>query len=69
MSVLSFSNLSYSYDKKKNVLNSISAELELGKIYAVLGTSEFAEKQHCFPCLADWIFPQGERYYLKARIL
>ena len=39
MSVLSFSNLSYSYDKKKNVLNSISAELELGKIYAVLGTS------------------------------
>lgn len=39
MSVLSFSNLSYSYDKKKNVLNSIIAELELGKIYAVLGTS------------------------------
>ena len=39
MSILSFSNLSYSYDKKKNVLNSISAELELGKIYAVLGTS------------------------------
>lgn len=39
MSVLSFSNLSYSYDKKKNVLNSINAELELGKIYAVLGTS------------------------------
>ncbi len=39
MSVLSFSNLCYSYDKKKNVLNSISAELELGKIYAVLGTS------------------------------
>lgn len=39
MSVLSFSNLSYSYDKKKNVLNSISAELEQGKIYAVLGTS------------------------------
>lgn len=39
MSVLSFSNLCYSYGKKKNVLNSISAELELGKIYAVLGTS------------------------------
>ena len=39
MSVLSFSNLSYSYDKKKNVLNSINAELELGKIYVVLWTS------------------------------
>lgn len=39
MSVLSFSNLSYSYDKKRNVFSNISAEMELGKIYAILGTS------------------------------
>lgn len=39
MSVLSFSNLSYSYDKKKNVFHNITAEMELGKIYAILGTS------------------------------
>ena len=39
MSVLSFSNLSYSYDKKKNVLHNINAEMELGKIYAIFGTS------------------------------
>ena len=39
MSILSFSNLSYSYDRKKNVFNNISAEMELGKIYAILGQS------------------------------
>lgn len=39
MSVLSFSNLSYSYDKKRNVFSNISAEMELGKIYAILGQS------------------------------
>ena len=39
MSILSFLNLSYSYDKKKNVFSNISAEMELGKIYAILGQS------------------------------
>lgn len=39
MSVLSFSNLSYSYDRKRNVFSNISAEMELGKIYAILGAS------------------------------
>ena len=39
MSVLSFSNLSYCYDKKKNVFHNINAEMELGKIYAIFGTS------------------------------
>ena len=39
MSILAFSNLSYSYDKKKNIFCDISAEMELGKIYAILGPS------------------------------
>ena len=39
MSILSFSHLSYSYDKKKDVFHNITAEMELGKIYAILGTS------------------------------
>ena len=39
MSVLSFSDLSYSYDRKRNVFSNISAEMELGKIYAILGAS------------------------------
>lgn len=39
MSVLSFSDLSYSYGRKRNVFSNISAEMELGKIYAILGAS------------------------------
>ena len=32
-------DLKYSYDNKKNVLNGINAQMELGKIYVILGTS------------------------------
>ena len=39
MSVLEIQDLKYSYDNKKNVLNGINAQMELGKIYAILGTS------------------------------
>ena len=36
MSILSFSNLKYSYNDKQGVLKGISGQLELGKIYAIL---------------------------------
>ena len=39
MGVLEIQDLKYSYDNKKNVLNGINAQMELGKIYAILGTS------------------------------
>ncbi len=52
MSILSFSNLSYSYDKKKNIFSNISAEMELGKIYAILVRLVVA-KQHYFLCWVD----------------
>lgn len=39
MSVLEIQDLKYSYDNKKNVLNGINAQMELGKIYAILGIS------------------------------
>ena len=39
MSILSFKDLSYSYNQKNTVLKGLSAELELGKIYAILGSS------------------------------
>lgn len=39
MSILKFSNLTYSYDEKKSVLRGISGQLELGKMYAILGPS------------------------------
>ena len=39
MSVLEIQDLKYSYDNKKNVLNGINAQMELGKIYVILGAS------------------------------
>lgn len=39
MSILSFSNLKYSYNDKQGVSKGISGQLELGKIYAILGPS------------------------------
>ena len=39
MSILSFSNLKYSYDGKQNVLKGITGQMETGKLYAILGPS------------------------------
>lgn len=39
MAILEIRNVSYFYDKKTNVLNEVTAELEIGKLYAVLGPS------------------------------
>lgn len=39
MPTLELQNISYSYEKGKSILSNISAELEAGKLYAVLGPS------------------------------
>ena len=39
MSKLELKNVSYAYEKGRNVLQNISAELETGKMYAILGPS------------------------------
>lgn len=39
MPTLELKNISYSYEKGKSILSNISAELEAGKLYAVLGPS------------------------------
>lgn len=39
MSILEVKGVEYSYDNKKKVLKDISAEMEQGKIYAILGPS------------------------------
>ncbi|MCI8528153.1 MAG: ATP-binding cassette domain-containing protein [Lachnospiraceae bacterium] len=39
MSILSVCNVKYSYEKNKMVLKNISAKFEIGKIYAILGSS------------------------------
>lgn len=39
MSILEIKDLQYSYDKKKKVLKGISAQMEQGRMYAILGPS------------------------------
>ena len=39
MPTLELQNISYSYEKGKSILSNISAELEAGKLYAILGSS------------------------------
>ena len=39
MGTLELQNLTYSYDKKKKVLRGIDAQMESGKMYAILGPS------------------------------
>lgn len=39
MSIMEICNIRYSYDDKRNVLKSVNAELEAGKMYAILGSS------------------------------
>ncbi len=39
MSIMEIRNICYSYDDKQNVLKSVNAELEAGKMYAILGSS------------------------------
>lgn len=39
MSIMEIKGVRYSYDNKKNVLKGVSAELDAGKMYAILGPS------------------------------
>ena len=39
MAILELKNLTYSYDKKRKVLRGINAQMEAGKMYAILGPS------------------------------
>ena len=39
MEILALQHVEYSYDKKKKVLKGINAQMETGKMYAILGPS------------------------------
>lgn len=68
MSILSFIDLSYSYNQKKTVFKGLNAELELGKIYAILGSSGCG-KQRFSHCLADWTVTNEKKIFLMEKIL
>ena len=39
MSIMEIKQVGYSYDNKKKVLKGVNAEMEQGKLYAILGPS------------------------------
>lgn len=39
MNIMEIQNVQYAYDGKKKVLKGINAQMELGKMYAILGPS------------------------------
>ena len=68
MPTLELQNISYSYEKGKSILSNISAELEAGKLYAVLGPSG-SGKTTLLSLLGDLMHQPKARCYLTARTL
>mgnify|MGYP000441170886 CR=1 FL=1 len=68
MSILSFIDLSYSYNQKKTVFKGLNAELELGKIYAILGSSGCG-KTTLLSLLGGLDSPTKGKYFLMEKIL
>lgn len=64
MSVLRIENISYSYDKKRNVLSNLSYEFEPGNIYAIVGKSG-AGKTTMLSVLSGLAEPTGGKIYYK----
>lgn len=63
MSLLKIENISFSYDKKRNVLNNLSYEFEAGTIYAIVGKSG-AGKTTMLSVLSGLAEPtKGKIYY------
>ena len=68
MGILELQNLTYSYDKKRKVLRGINAQMEAGKMYAILGPSGCG-KTTFYPCWAVWTAPQAGISCLKGKTL
>ena len=69
MGILELNDLTYSYDKKKKVLRGINAQMETGKMYAILGPSGCGKTSYTFYDVLCWIeiFINGEdiNWYAK----
>ena len=68
MSVLSFSNLSYSYDKRRMYFITSTQKWNWVKYMRFLGHLDVG-KQHFFPYLADWTVLQKGKCSLTEKIL
>ena len=68
MSILEVKNLQYSYGNKKNVLRGITAQMEQGKMYAILGPPDVG-KQRCCPFWVVWTALLAVRFCTRGRTL
>jgi len=67
MSIMEIRNIRYSYDDKRNVLKNVNAELEAGKMYAILGASGCG-KSLTLRCIAGIETPDEGRIVVNDRV-
>ena len=56
MSIMEIKQVGYSYDNKKKVLKGVNAEMEQGKLYAILGPSGCG-KTTLLSLIGGWLLP------------
>ena len=49
MSIMEIKQVGYSYDNKKKVLKGVNAEMEQGKLYAILGAFRLRQNHPALP--------------------
>ena len=68
MEILTLQDVKYSYDKTKKVLRGIDAQMESGKMYAILGPSGCG-KTTLLSLLGGLDSPPAEKSFLTGQIL
>ena len=68
MSIMEIKQVGYSYDNKKKVLKGVSAEMEQGKLYAILGPSGCG-KTTLLSLIGGLDSPGSGQIYFDGRIL
>ena len=68
MSIMEIKQVGYSYDNKKKVLKGVNAEMEQGKLYAILGPSGCG-KTTLLSLIGGLDSPAASRFTSMGRIL
>ena len=68
MSIMEIKQVGYSYDNKKKVLKGVNAEMEQGKLYAILGPSGCG-KTTLLSLIGGWTAPAVARFTSMGRTL